>query len=208
MVSPVNEAGRNTDETPHEVTLTRGFWLMEHEVTQGEWEAVMGKNPSKFKACGADCPVERVSPKDVEEYAGRVSQRDGVEYRRPTEAEWEWAARGGEAHIYAGSDSLGEVAWTGENSGKTTHAVCGLGRNGFGLCDMTGNVAEWVQDSYSEYPTGSTTNPVGTGRFVVFFRGCSWYNRADQCRVAHRGTFNLTPMQYGSQGLRLARSAP
>ncbi len=193
-----------SDETPHQVTLTRGFWLMEHEVTQGEWQAVMGRNPSYFKDCGATCPVEEVSWYSVQTYIQKVSTRDGVTYQLPTEAQWEYAARGGEAYIYAGSNHLDAVGWYDSNSGRQTHPGCQKLRNGYGLCDMSGNVFEWVQDRYGTYP-GSTSDYVNNrsvGSRV--FRGGSWLLNPSLARVANRGRFapgsRLTIL-----GFRLAR---
>jgi formylglycine-generating enzyme required for sulfatase activity len=208
MGSPPSESGRGDDEVQHRVTLTQGFWMMEHEVTQGEWSAVMGSNPSSFSSCGASCPVEQVSWEDAVAFAKKVSAREGVSYRLPTEAEWEFAARGGASHVYAGSGELGDVGWYTENSGGETHAVCGKSRNGYGLCDMTGNVWEWVGDWYGAYPTGSVTDPTGAaaGSFRVY-RGGGWYFTARFARVASRGRF-APSLRFGFLGFRLVRSGP
>ena len=132
MGSPAGEPERGSDEAAHSVTLTRGFWLMEHEVTQGEWQAVMGSNPvatgtgywgeEERGSCegagvGATLPVACVSWSQAVEFAQRASARDGVTYRLPTEAEWERAARGGGSSVYAGSESLDAVGWYEGNSG-------------------------------------------------------------------------------------------
>ena len=208
MGSPSSEPSRSDDETQHSVTLTKGYWLMEHEVTQGEWQAVMGSNPSYFTACGPTCPVEQVSWDDAVAFAKKASARDGVTYTLPTEAQWEYAARGGRTgELYAGSNEATSVGWIGDNSGSTTHAVCGKARNGYGLCDMTGNVWEWTSDGYGDYG-GSATDPKGaaTGSFRVF-RGGSWIISAQFARVAFR--FGYVPShRVLSLGFRLSRTGP
>ncbi len=207
MGSPPSQAGRGADETEHRATLTHGFLLMEHEVTQGEWMGVMGSNPSRFTACGADCPVETVSWNEAVAFASRASARDGATYRLPTESEWEYAARGGGSGIYAGGIDVDAVAWMNDNAGGTTHAVCGKQRNGFGLCDMSGNVSEWTSDWYGVYPTGSVTDPVGasTGSNRVV-RGGDWSGSATYASVAYR--FSTTPDSARNDfGFRLSRSA-
>ncbi len=198
---------RETDETPHPVTLTKGYWLMEHEVTQGEYQAVMGKNPAGFTACAGDCPIGRVSWYDAVAFAKAASSRDGVTYRLPTEAEWEWAARGGQSLTYAGSEEVGAVAWTKENSGSTTHAVCTKHRNGYGLCDMSGNVFEWASDWYATYP-GAVTNPEGpvSGSHRVY-RGGGWGADAEYAAVSFR--YDDSPGAANNNvGVRLSRSSP
>ena len=208
MGSPASEAGRESDEVQHEVTLTQGFWLMEHEVTQGEWEAVMGSNPSGFSSCGPTCPVEQVNWNDAVEFAKRASARDGVAYRLPTESEWEYAARGGKEAVYAGSNEATSVGWIDTNSGAKTHTVCQKPRNGSGLCDLTGNVYEWVSDWEGAYPSGSVTDPTGasSGSLRVF-RGGSWGLSARYARVAYRDGGGPA-LRYHGLGFRLARTSP
>ena len=206
MGSPSSESDRSDDETQHSVTLTKGYWMMEHEVTQGEWEAVMGSNPSNFTACGAKCPVEQVSWDDAVAFAAKVSDLDGVRYRLPTEAEWERAAGGGRAgERYAGGNEVDAVGWTRGNSGSTTHPVCKKQRNGYGLCDMTGNVWEWTSDWYAAYP-GTTTDPVGapSGSHRVI-RGGSWLIVPAAARVAYRNWDSPDFRRY-DLGVRLVRS--
>ncbi len=209
MGSPETEAGRFFDEPQHSVTLSNGFLLMEHEVTQGEWQAVMGSNPSNFTACGATCPVEQVSWDDAVAFAQKASERDGVEYTLPTEAQWEYAARGGRTTgwetLYSGSDEATSVGWIDDNSENTTHAVCGLSRNGYGLCDMTGNVWEWTLDGYGDY-AGSATDPTGAsaGSYRVN-RGGSWDYSAQDARVAFRGRSDPT-LRNLNLGFRLSRT--
>ncbi len=208
MGSPASEAGRDQAETQHEVTLTKGYWMMEHEVTQGEWLAVMGSNPAGYKECGPSCPVENVSWDDAVEFARRVSARDGVRYALPTEAQWEYAARGGGAGIYAGGFEVRAVAWTGGYSGISTHPVCHKARNGYGLCDMSGNVWEWTADRYGEYPAGASTDPSGPTRGPYrVYRGGSWSYNAVAARAAYRD-WNLPDSRHGDLGLRLSRTIP
>ena len=200
--------GHASEHPAHKVTLTHGFWLMEHEVTQGEWASVMGSNPSYLSTCGASCPVEWVSWDDAQAFIKKVSTRDGVTYRLPTEAEWEYAARGGQSYAFAGGKEAGAVAWMSENTSFTTHAACGKARNGYGLCDMSGNVQEWVSDWYGAYPSGGVTDPGGDSRgsFRVC-RGGDWGNTPESLRVADR-VWNSPDALSPGLGLRLARVGP
>jgi formylglycine-generating enzyme required for sulfatase activity len=179
------------DERPAHRVAVGDFYLGKYEVTQAQWRAVMGSNPSFFKGCDR-CPVENVSWDDAQEFIRRLNQLTGKRYRLPTEAEWEYAARGGElsrGYKYAGSDDPDAVAWYDGNSGGKTHPVGGKTPNELGLYDMTGNVWEWCQDWYgSDYYSGSpSANPQGpaSGSFRVY-RGGSWYFIAKNCRVADR----------------------
>ena len=207
MGSPEGEAVRHADERQHEVRISEGFWMGKYEVTQGEWEAVMGSNPSKFKACGARCPVEMVSWEDAQEFIRRLNGREsgsGYEYRLPAEAEWEYAARAGTAGARYGE--LGEIAWYGGNSGGRTHPVGQKRGNGWGLHDMLGNVWEWTADWYGDYPSGMVTDPRGpsTGSHRVL-RGGSWYRNAGYVRSAFRSRYS--PGSRGNSfGLRLVRT--
>ena len=189
MGSPASEAGRQDDETQHQVTLSKGFWLMEHEVTQGEWQAVMGSNPSRFTDCGSICPVENVSWDDIQVYIWKVSANDKVTYRLPTEAEWEYAARAGQNYIYAGSDDIDAVGWYVSNSGEMTHPVCQKKRNDYGLCDMSGNVLEWVQDSYALYPEKASDYVNSSSNSDPVVRSGSWVFDPSYARVADRFRF-------------------
>ena len=181
---------------------------MEHEVTQGEWASVMGSNPSTFSSCGTRCPVEQVSWDDAWVFIMLRSALDGVTYRLPTEAEWEYAARGGQSFTYAGSDEAGSVGWYEENSGGTTHPVCGKARNGYGLCDMSGNVWEWVADWYGLYPPDAGTDPGGASEgFYRVNRGGSWSAPLEDVRVADRD-WDAPEEGTSYLGLRLARVGP
>ena len=192
MGSPEDEAGRYSNEVQHEVRISRGFWMGRYEVTQGEWEAVMGENPSYFGVCGARCPVEMVSWDDVQEFIRRLNEREsgsGYEYRLPTEAEWEYAARAGTTGARHGE--LDEIAWYSGNSGDETHPVGEKRANAWGLHDMLGNVGEWTADWYGDYPTGSVTDPEGpdTGSYRVF-RGGGWSDFARLVRSALRYAYS------------------
>lgn len=190
-------SNESDDEKPvHRVTVGE-FAMMTTEVTQALWRAVMGTNPSYFSGCD-QCPVEQVSYEDVKAFITKLNaelKRQGyaVQFRLPTEAEWEYAAKGGEDYTYAGSNNLYEVAWHGGNSGSKTHPVKGKKANGYGLYDMNGNVWEWCEDWYKGYPGSS-----GVSNYTGFYRvlrGGSWDNNADVCRVANRG--NAAPGNRG-----------
>jgi formylglycine-generating enzyme required for sulfatase activity len=197
------------DERPaHQVTLS-DFYIGKYEVTQAEWKAIMGNNPSGFSGCDS-CPVERVSWDDVQEFIRKLNAKTGKNYRLPTEAEWEYAARGGKhskGYKYSGSNSIENVAWYYGNSGKKTHPVGTKQANELGIYDMSGNVYEWCQDWYGGYSKGSQTNPAGasSGSDRVL-RGGSWYLNPRYVRVSNRLYF--TPAyRYINLGFRLACSS-
>ena len=204
MGSASHEAER--DEEPiTRVRISRGFWLGKHEVTQAEWEVVMGENPSEFSGCGR-CPVESVSWEDTQAFIRRLNERDGKDlYRLPTEAEWEYAARAGTT-VDRYARNLDAVAWYGDNSGGWTHPVAQKESNAFGLHDMLGNVGEWVQDWYGRYPGTLLTDPRGAGPGPGrVTRGGSWIVSARSCRASDRG--NLVPSDRNSRiGFRLLRT--
>jgi formylglycine-generating enzyme required for sulfatase activity len=189
--SPLIEPGRDSDEVQYEVVLTRGFFLGETECTQGQWEKVMGGNPSHFR--GSERPVEQVSWEEAVEYCRKLTAKqrvDGIlpfgwEWRLPTEAEWEYAARAGTTGARYGE--LDAIAWWSGNSGNQTHPASQKAANAWGLHDMMGNVWEWCSDWSGDYLTGSVTNPTGpsSGSFRVD-RGGSWYNGAGNARSAYR----------------------
>ncbi len=194
MGSPEYEHGRKADETQHQVTLTKGFYMQTTEVTQGQWRAVMYNNPSHFKDCGDKCPVEQVSWDDCQEFIRNLNSRDlGKGYRLPTEAEWEYACRAGSttAYYFGDSDgSLGDYAWYASNSGGIEHPVAQKQPNAWGLYDMHGNVWEWCADWYENeyYANSPNTDPVGldSGSYRVS-RGGLWSDDARACRSANRG---------------------
>jgi formylglycine-generating enzyme required for sulfatase activity len=190
----------------HQVTLS-SFSIGKYEVTQEEWEAVMGSNPSFFK--GAKLPVEKVSWDDCQEFIRNLNALTGKRFRLPTEAEWEYAARGGnrnQGYKYAGGNTIGSVAWYTDNSGRETHHVGQKQSNELGLYDMAGNVWEWCQDCYdsSYYGKSPSTNPVNnTSVSGRVYRGGGWCDFARACRVSYRG--RGTPSYRDNDiGLRLA----
>jgi formylglycine-generating enzyme required for sulfatase activity len=172
----------------HSVTVS-SFQIGKYEVTQAQWKAVMKTDPSCFK--GDNRPVETVSWDDVQEFISRLNAATGKSYRLPTEAEWEYAARGGnysQGYKYSGSNNLDEVAWHGEKlEVGQTHPVGMKKANELGIHDMSGNVSEWCQDWYGEYFASFQQNPTGAskGRDRVF-RGGNWYSDAVFCSVAYR----------------------
>ncbi len=201
--------GGENDESPvHEVELS-SFYIGKYEVTQAQWISVMGSNPSHFAGC-AQCPVENVSWNDTQEFIRRLNQRTGKTYRLPTEAEWEFAARGGKkgrGTVYSGSNNIADVAWVSDNSGKKTHPVGQKLPNELGIYDMTGNVFEWCNDWYGYYASSYQRNPSGStsGQFRIM-RGGSWDFHSQLGRVAYRGR-NGPANRYNSFGVRLALSA-
>jgi formylglycine-generating enzyme required for sulfatase activity len=192
------------DESPaHRVRITRGFQIGQYEVTQDQWQAVMGASPSWFQ--GATLPVEMVSWDDVQEFLGRLNARnDGFRYRLPTEAEWEYAARAGTTGRYAGAGALGDVAWY---SGNSTRPVGQKRPNAWGLHDMLGNVYEWCQDWYGSYSSNAADNPTGpaSGSFRVL-RGGSWLFITGLTRVSYRDR-SVPGERQGSIGFRCVREA-
>lgn len=203
------ESGRNPDETQHEVTISKPFYMQTTEVTQGQWKKVMGNNPSQSSSCGDDCPVEMVSWNDVQEFIRKLNRIERTDrYRLPTEAEWEYAARAGTTmrfHTGNSDEDLSRIGWYSGNSGLKTHPVGQKTSNLWGLYDMHGNVFEWVQDWKGSYPEVSTTDPegpeFGTGRV---YRGGSGYGLAAHCRSAFRNEFD-PGVRVGSLGFRLVR---
>ena len=179
------------EKPTHSVTVS-DFYIGKYEVTQAQWRKVMGSNPSYFT--GDNLPVERVSWNDIQEFISKLNQMTGNTYRLPTEAEWEYAARGGNqsgGYKYSGSNRLGDVAWYDSNSGSKTHPVGSKAPNELGIYDMSGNVWEWCQDWYGSYSSNAQTNPEGaySGSSRVL-RGGSWYSFARLCRVSNRNYHN------------------
>lgn len=156
MGTPASENALDSDERRHEVCV-KGFRIGKYEVTQHQWEAVMGSNPSRFSSC-SKCPVEQVSWIDVQDYLDKLNGRTGERYRLPTEAEWEYACRsGGKDQRYCGGSDIDRVAWHLVNSGGTTHPVGGKRANGLGLHDMSGNAWEWTCSAYDAAYGGAET---------------------------------------------------
>lgn len=195
------------DEKPtHKVTLS-SFYICKYEVTQALWRAVMGSNPSDFK--GDNLPVECVSWNDCQTFINRLNSYTGRNFRLPTEAEWEFAARGGNYsrhYKYSGSNYISDVAWYDDNSGNRTHPVGTKQANELGLYDMSGNVWEWCNDWYGSYNSYSQTDPTGpssgSGRVA---RGGSWFGYARFCRSSGRN-YDAPDNSCDDLGLRLVLS--
>jgi len=189
------------DEKPIHTVVISSFSIGKFEVTQAQWREVMGSNPSKFSGCD-NCPVETVSWNDVHQYIQKLNDQTGKNYRLPTEAEWEYAAKGGKdsrGYTYSGSNNVETVAWYYANSGSNTHSVGTKQANELGIYDMSGNVLEWCSDWYGVYGGSFQTNPAGAslGEYRVL-RGGTWCYDAQVCRAEcrswsepeYRGVFN------------------
>ena len=198
----------DTDEKPvHRVTLTNNYYIGKYEVTQALWKIVMGSNPSNSK--GDNLPVEQVSWNDCQDFISKLNAMTGKRFRLPSEAEWEYAARGGNksrGYQYSGSNTIGDVAWYDGNNSSMTHAVGTKQPNELGLYDMTGNVWEWCQDWYDSYSSSPQTNPIGavSGSYRVF-RGGGINSSARFCHSSIR--FDNSPaFRSFILGLRLVLS--
>ncbi len=221
MGSPESEEGRDEDEELHQVTISKDFFLGTYEVTQAQYEQVMGSNPSyyqgdKVKGDSSRHPVEMVSWEDAVEFCKRLSdlpeeKQAGRVYRLPTEAEWEYACRAGSKTAYSFGDesgSLGDFAWFYDNSGSKTHPVGEKKANAWGLYDMHGNVWEWCSDRYANYPLGALADPAGPAQgWYRVYRGGSWSRKAADCRCARRDG-NSPSLRFRYIGFRVALSSP
>jgi len=209
MGSPNLSGDASGDEKPqHRVRITQPFYLGIYEVTQAEYECVMEFNPSGFKESGPLSPVEYVSWDDAAEFCRRLSEKEGMTYRLPTESEWEYACRAGSVTHYSfgdGDSALGEHAWYIGNSEAKTHAVGQKRPNAWGLWDMHGNVWEWCADWYGPYDKEIGDNPTGpsagTGRV---YRGGGWTDTAEYCRSARRYCFAGHGGRGNNLGFRIA----
>lgn len=208
MGSPAAEDGHSSDENQVSVTLSKAFWMAKTEVTQAQWMAIMGNNPSSFN--GYDLPVESVSWDDAQKFIKKVNDigviPEGWKVVLPTEAQWEYAARAGGKGIYAGIDQIDKVAWYHDNSDSKTHPVGMKKGNSWGLHDMSGNVWEWCSDWYGDMLPGGF-DPTGpfSGSFRVI-RGGSWNRAAYSCRAASRRS-NPPSSTINNLGFRLALSS-
>ena len=215
MGSPPDEWGPYVEETQHQVQLTQGFYMQTTEVTQGQWQAVMGSNPSYHSGCGDNCPVEKVSWNDVQDFIDALRDMGEGTYRLPTEAEWEYACRAGSTSAFANGEitvtncsydpNLDAMGWYCYNAGDTTHPVAQKQANAWGLYDMHGNVYEWCQDWYDEYPDYAVQDPQGpaSGTHRVM-RGGGWIYEAWHCRSANR-QISSPGIQNAVLGFRLVR---
>ena len=183
-----SDDGYEWEKPVHQVTLS-DYYIGETEVTQELWNAVMGSNPSYFYG-NMQRPVETVSWNDCHTFISRLNELTGETFRLPTEAQWEYAARGGyksKGYTYSGSNAIDDVAWHWYNSDRTTHPVKTKAPNELGIYDMSGHVEEWCSDRYGSYSSAAQTDPTGpaTGFYRVR-RGGSWDDIAASCRVAYR----------------------
>ena len=204
--SPASEKVRRTDETQHEVTLTKPYYMGKCEVNQEQWEGVMGNNPSKG-AIGAKLPVTNVSWEDCQDFIKKLNAKTNGAFRLPTEAEWEYACRAGTTTVYSVGDSITKAdANYGDGLDGQIKSLGSYKPNAFGLYDMHGNVCEWCEDWYGDYPTGSVTDPrgPGTGEYRVL-RGGSFCNDVSLARSSYRYNYIPTGRSF-DLGLRLARS--
>ena len=194
------------EKPTHQATLTNDYYIGKYEVTQALWKAVMGKKPSTFK--GDNLPVYNVSWNNCQIFICKLNKITGKKFRLPTEAEWEYAARGGkksQGYQYSGSNNISDVAWYEDNSGNKPHDVGSKQANELGIYDMSGNVLEWCQDRYGKYSSSSQTNPTGanSGSNRVG-RGGGWGSNARFCRSSYRD--NITPDYSNILGFRLVLS--
>ena len=204
--------GEDNEKPVHRVTIGKAFALGKTEVTQGQWKALMGDNPSKYINCGDNCPIEMVNWDDAQAFIRKLNEKTGKQYRLPSETEWEYACRAGGTHAYCGSDNMDSIGWYGGlakpagNSGKATNPVAGKQPNAFGLYDMSGNVWEWVEDSYHENYNGAPTDgSTWQGDEALRVpRGGSWSYLQ---RAAKRGG-SQPKYRFGTIGFRLARTLP
>lgn len=199
---------RDNEKPAHKVILS-DYWIGETQVTQELWQAVMGNNPSCFK--GEKLPIEQVSWNDCQLFISKLNELTGQHFCLPTEAQWEYAARGGHLgkandYKYSGSQKIADVAWYVRNSSLKTHQIATKKSNELGLFDMSGNVCEWCQDGYMRYKKNMQKNPTGRediGSIFHVYRGGSWHQAASNCRITSRSCSSPL-VSYNYIGLRLA----
>ena len=198
----------SSDESPVQNICVKDFEIGKYEVTQGQWRAVMDENPSSFSSCGEDCPVEMVSWDEAQEFIKRLNKKTRSNYRLPTEAEWEYAARsGGKREEWAGTSQEAELvdyAWYAANAGESPHPVGQKQPNKLGIYDMSGNVWEWVLDIYKPTANTATSTDDRTVTGSVS-RGGGWKAAAKDVRVSNR-FYSHPAAKYSNQGFRLART--
>jgi formylglycine-generating enzyme required for sulfatase activity len=217
MGSPPDEPGRNNNEKQHEVRISKPFYLQTTEVSQAQWKKVIGKNPSSFKGCGDNCPVENVSWEDAQKFISKLNQIESTnKYRLPTEAEWEYACRAETTTPFFTGECISayQANYDGHYAGpncptgtwrRTTVKVGSFLPNDWGLYDMHGNVWEWVEDWYGDYPSKSVVDPKGPDKGELrVLRGGSWDHHALYMRSAnrHRGK---PVFRTSNQGFRVVR---
>lgn len=212
-----SDTGFDWEKPVHSVTISKGYYIGETEVTQALWKAVTGNSPttsgsawSTTYGLGDNYPAYYISYEDVQSFITKLNSLTGAQFRMPTEAEWEFAARGGnksKGYEYSGSNTVGDVAWYTSNSGIKTHAVKTKAANELGIYDMSGNVWEWCSDWYGSYSSSSVTDPIGPASGSIRIeRGGGWDSSATYCRSAYRN--GSTPSyRYDYLGVRLACSA-
>ena len=204
-------SSQRPEEQPAHVVEVRDFLMGMTVVTQGQWQSVMDRNPSRFNACGPNCPVDSVGWKDVQEFISRLNRKTGKRYRLPSEAEWEYAARAGTTTEWSfGNDEskLGDYAFYTDNSGDKTQAVRQKLPNAFGLYDMHGNVRQWVEDCWHQNYFGAPANgnawTTDCANAGLVLRGGSWFFRPDYLRSARRSSGDARNPT-NDHGFRLAR---
>lgn len=205
MGATKEQIGAREDECPsHRVTLS-DYYIGTTEVTQELYMAVMGSNPSFFTG-NSHYPVEQVSKSDCEEFIKRLNELTGENFSLPTEAQWEYAARGGNLslyNLYSGSDSIDDVAWYSNNSLGCTHEVGSKRPNQLGIYDMSGNVFEWCEDNYNMYTSEEVSNPISHGGIFEVLRGGGWNSSKTNCRISYRNTAYKS-VKHSYYGFRLA----
>ncbi len=211
MGSPASEIGRYSGEVPHQVVLTRGFWMLESEVTQAMWTSVMETSVRGqcekaggrwVTAAGAEFPIYYITWDEAQAFCRKLSEQAGIEITLPTEAQWEYACRAGTAEARAGS--LDEMAWFAGNSEYKAHEVKTKKPNAWGLYDMHGNVYEWCLDRYGDYSSAPASDPLAAeGEVTHVYRGGCWDSEARNCRSAFRMKYPLT-RRLDYAGMRLA----
>ena len=190
--------------TENIIVIDHAYAIGRTEVTQHQWQLVMGDNPSEFKKCGGNCPVENISWNDAQNFIRKLNANTGKTYRLPTEAEWEYACRAGGKTNYCGGNDIDAVAWYEQNSGDTTHPVAGKQANAWGLYDMTGNAWEWVDNDPMAGHGTLATGKVSTNDKKIL-RGGSWEDGPQFSKIYRRN--KAIPSLYGNiSGLRLAES--
>lgn len=202
--------GHPAEKPLHQVSINYAFEIGKTEITQGQWKAVMGDNPSSFNKCGDNCPVENVSWQDAHTFIKLLNQKTGKEYRLPSEAEWEYACRAGKHDEYCGGGDADKVAWFQTNSSNNTNRVANKMPNAWGLYDMSGNVWEWTQDcwhgDYQDAPANGSSRESNNCRKRVI-RGGSWSSDLASLRTANR-YYDHIGYRLEYVGFRIARTLP